>query len=321
MMTFVKVALIAPLVAAVALTGARGAREQAKQRAVEQVSELPYAPSPSTAPIMTLGFRELAADLLFVRMAGYFGSADNDAAGIAGLAEAIVALDPQFRRAYEFGAIAMTAAKRGVDNSIHLRAIKLLESAGRVYPTDWRFPNLAGQIYMIDLQTDDPAQRRTWDESGQLLLESAARKPHAPAEAGVRAAFLQSRLGKKQRAVDSLRELLLITDDAGGRDRILAKLAEIADDDADEIAAELLEARKAFEAEARRERPALPLAMYLMIGPRPAPGFDLAELATGGADVIGSEPFERLEPIIDEPVAVPAPAPAPPPAPGAPSPP
>jgi hypothetical protein len=29
--------------------------------------------------------------------------------------------------------------------------------------------------------------------------------------------------------------------------------------------------------------------MYLLIGPRPAPGFDLGELATGGRDLIGEQ--------------------------------
>ena len=58
-------------------------------------------------------------------------------------------------------------------------------------------------------------------------------------------------------------------------------------------------------------RPAVPATMFVLVGPPIAPGFDLADLATGGRDVIGSEGFERLEPLTDEP-EVPAPeAPAP----------
>ncbi len=38
-----------------------------------------------------------------------------------------------------------------------------------------------------------------------------------------------------------------------------------------------------------RDRPAVPATMYLLIGPRPAPGFDLRELATGGRDLVGAQ--------------------------------
>src|SRR3954469_25034461 len=108
-------------IALVAFAGARFARVAAKERAVTQLDNSPYAPSPAAAPIAALGYRELAADLLLIRMIGYFGSVDNEASGIAGLAEAIVALDPTFPRTYEFGAVAMTSAKRGVTNDIRLR--------------------------------------------------------------------------------------------------------------------------------------------------------------------------------------------------------
>ncbi len=307
-----RIALIVLPLAATALVGARAARDQANTLRGGDVASRPVAPSPTAAPILTLGYRELAADLLFARMVGYWGSEDSEAAAVAELAEAISALDPQFRRAYDFGAVAMTAAKRGVDNAARLRAIKLLDAAARAYPTYWRYPNLAGQIYLADLKTDDPAQRRQWDEKGTLLLESSARKPHAPAEAGMNAVALRSKLGQRQRAIDSLRELLLITEDAGARNKIIATLAELSNDVPDEVAAELIRARREFEAEWQRERPSLPPTLYLLIGPPLRPGFDVARLATGGAELIGSEGFERLESVTDEPPLPSAPSTAPP---------
>src|SRR5262249_46663638 len=141
---------------------------------------------------------------------------------------------------------------------------------------------------LIDLQTGDPGQRRAWDERGAQLLEAAIRKPDAPADAATTAAVLRTRLGQHQRALDGLRELLLITSDASARRRILDKLAELSHADADELAAELLEARRRFEAAWRRDRPAVPASMYLLIGPRPAPGFDLRDFATGGRDPVGA---------------------------------
>jgi len=266
-------------VAIALIAAAQGARVAAKDERTGAATDEPFAPSPAAAPLLSLGYRELAADLLLARAMPYLGGPRSTAEGVAALCEAIVASDPQYRQVYEWCAHAMTLARAGVDQRTHLRAIALLERGVRELPDDWRIPYTAGQMYLIDLQTDDPAQRRAWNERGTRLIEAAIRKPDAPAEAATTAAVLRTRLGQHQRAIDGLREMLLITSDASARQRILDKLAELSHADADELAAELLEARRRFEEAWARDHPALPAAMYLLIGPRAAPGFDPADLS------------------------------------------
>jgi hypothetical protein len=292
-------AIWAALGAVAALAAARGARELAEAEAPKVIADEPYAPSPDAAPLVTLGYRELAADLLFLRLKGYFGGHENTANGIASLVEAVVALDPSYHRAYEWGARATTLAGRGVDNAAFLRAIAVLEAGIQQFPDDWRLPYLAGEIYTQDLQTTDPAQRHAWDERGTLLTESAIRKPNAPAEAATWAATMRTRLGQHQRAVDGLREMLLVTDDETARARLLAKLADLEHTSENELAAELLEARKRFDAAWLAARPAVPPSMFVLIGAPLPRAFDLAELATGGRDLVGTQPIERLEPAGD----------------------
>jgi hypothetical protein len=293
----VKLAATAGIAAVLALGGARVAREAAERQAPRVLADEPYAPAPDTAPLVTLGYRELFADLLFLRLKGYFGGTQNTANGVAALVEAIIALDPQYPRIYEWGARAITLASRGVDNAAYLRAIAVLDAGARRFPQDWRLPYLAGEIYTQDLQTTDPAQRRAWDERGTLLTESAIRKPNAPASAATWAATMRTRLGQHQRAIDGLREMLLVTSDDQARARLLEKLAALADSGASELAAELLEARRTFEAAWLATRPAVPASMYVLIGPPLDPRFDLADLATGGRDLVGTQPIERLEPL------------------------
>lgn len=291
--------VLAAALAVAALAGARAARVVAASERPSDGTDAPYAPTPTSAPFVTLDYRELGADVLFVRMVGYFGGNDSEADAIASLADAITTLDPTFRKAYEFGAVATTGARHGVDNDSRLRAIALLRKAMTVYPHAYRYPMLAGQIYLADLDTQDPAQRRAWDEQGSLLLESAARKPNAPAEAALVAASLQTRFGRRERAAASLRELLLVTTDAGARKQLLERLAELEHQDAEEIAAELFEQRRMFERAWHRERPALPATMFVLVGASLAPGFDLGDLAAGGRDLIGTETVERLDPPSD----------------------
>ncbi|MGE0546707.1 MAG: hypothetical protein AB7O24_32300 [Kofleriaceae bacterium] len=270
-------------------------REAAKtQRPPASVDE-PYAPSPSSAPLVSLGYRELLADLLFVRFAGYLGGGESTTSGTAAVVEAVAALDPAYPKIYETGALAVS--RLNADQDAHKRAIALLEQGMKRYPSDWKLPYLAGQIYILDLESDDPAQRRAWNEKGALLLETAVRKPGAPTEAAAAAAMLRTKLGQRERAIDGLREMLLITTDDSARERLLTKLAELQNADASAIATELFEARKRFVTKWRTERPAVPETMYLLVGPRPAPGFDPYQLATGGRDLIEADPIEQLEPL------------------------
>jgi hypothetical protein len=283
-------------VAALAFGGARLARTAAPAEAAGRIADEPYAPSPAAAPIVSLGYREAVADLLYVRAAGYLGSEQSTASGVAALAEAIAALDPGYRRIYDWGARAITLAKHGVDRPALERALALLDAGARRFPRDWKLPYLAGQIYLLDLQTTDPAQRRAWDDRAALLLESAIRKPGAPADAATTAAALRTRLGQHQRAADGLREMLLVTSDEGARARIAKKLGELEHSDAAELAAELQEQRRLFETRWLAERPAVPETMYVLLGaPLPA-SFDLGDLAAG-PPLVGTDEVERLEPV------------------------
>lgn len=285
------------LVTAVAISGARAARQVAKSIGRGEGTQItrPFVPSPEAAPFVSLGYREAAADLLYVRMIGYFIGEDSTGHGVADLADAIVTLDPALHGVYDHAANAMTLAKHGVDQSVIMRAVRLVERGTKQFPGDWKLLYLAGQMYTQDLRTDDPAQRRAWDERGTLLVESAIRKPGAPSGAATWAAMMRTRLGQHQRAAAGLRELLLVTDDHKTRERLLAALAQLEERDAEQIAAEVLLQRHAFERRWKAERPAVNATMYILLGPRTLPGFGMTDLATGGRDLYVHDEDARLE--------------------------
>src|SRR6185312_11547538 len=161
--------------------------------------------------------------------------------------------------------------------------------------TDWKLPYLAGQIYTQDLETKDPAQRRAWDDKGTLLIETAIRKPGAPAVAAEWAAVMRTKMGEHERAVSELREMILVTEDRAAREALLKRLADLEHTDSSELAAEILEMRHRFDNDWHAQRPDLPATMYILLGPHRSPRFDMRDLATGGRDLVGSEPIEKLE--------------------------
>jgi hypothetical protein len=284
-------------VAAVAFGAARLARTAAKDEQAETIQAEPYAPSPSSAPYLSLGYREAVADVMFVRLRGYFGGAQTTPDAVASICEAVIALDPKFHRAYEYcgGAISFFAlTSPSTDQAVLLRAVAMLERGAREFPNDWHLPNLAGQIYTQDLKTDDPVLRREWDERGTLLVESAIRKPGAPAELQDWAAVMRTKYGQQQRAIRDLREVLLVTTDSKARKRLTARLAQLQNQNADEIAGEIFEARRQFDREWSSQRPLIPATWYVLIGPRLQPSFDPVALATGGRDLVTNALVEPI---------------------------
>src|SRR5262249_1699950 len=215
----------------------------------------PWAPSPAAAPFVSMGYREALADYLWVRVIGYLGGHDDTAQGVEALVRAITALDPHFKRVWDWGARAMTMAEHGVGQDTYLRSIELLEEGMRVYPDDWRLPLLAGETYAVDLRSKDPAQERAWQEKGALLIEKAIRMPGASADEATLATQIRTKLGQHDRAVRELREMILITDDVAAKKEMIDKLAELEKRDASALEAAIEDARAEFQRVWERDRP------------------------------------------------------------------
>ena len=286
------------LVAALGFGSARVARTAAADLAPKELTDVPYAPSPGAAPIVSLGYRELGADLLWIRLLGYWGGNDSTADGISAIVDAIVALDPHYQRIYVAGVHAMNLADHGLTQDTFKHALKILEQGMKEFPDDYQIPELAAEIYTGDLKTNDPAERRKWDEEGTRLMEAAIRKPGAPTWAATWAAHMRSKLGQKQRAIENLKEMILLTRDVEARKKMIDKLAEMEDSNSADLASELYAEKHAFDAAWKRDRPMIPPNVYILIGPRLQPGFDMTDLATGGHDLVGShEEPAKLPPV------------------------
>jgi hypothetical protein len=277
-----------------ALVGARLTRDElATQRARwPKVDQNPYAPSPATAPFVTLGYRELGADLLYVRTRVYLGGRDTGA-GLRGLVDAVVALDPHLEPIYEYAARTIGFVDDGATQDDMRWTAALLERGVREFPDSWKLTKLLGEVYVLDLETDDPAQRAAWNARGAELLERAIHMPGAPRNLGALIAQLRSQLGQHERAAEGLLELIRTTDNKQARDRLIAKYAQLQHVDAVRLADEERWMKERFDRAHQAALPEAPDEMYLLLGDPPKPYIDPADLVAEPA-LIEDEVYEPL---------------------------
>lgn len=264
-----------------------------------KVVEVPYAPSPGAAPFVTLGFRELGADLMWVRAVGYFGGEDDTAEGIRGLVDAMIVLDPMYARAYEWGARAVEWADGGATQADRLWAVAMLERGYELHPTRWKIPYLAGQIYILDLETDDPVQRSAWQARGAELIDRAVRMPGAMRGGATLAAHIRSQLGQQERAERDLEEMIASTSDPEARLKLINKLAALRNENAQVLAEEYDFYRRQFILARLSALPQADDATYILVGDPPKPYIDLGDLAVGGDQPTGLDEELVFEPIPD----------------------
>lgn len=102
-----------------------------------QKAEMTYLPSGKYLKPMTLGFREAAASLLWVKGVIYFGEAyltHGDHQWMGHILDIVTTLNPRFREAYNFGATLLTK-----DNSEITQTLKLIDRGLVQFPEEWQW--------------------------------------------------------------------------------------------------------------------------------------------------------------------------------------
>lgn len=256
--------------------------------------DLPYAPAPAAAPFVTLGYRELAADFFWLRSKTYFGGLEDTSPGLRGLIEAVLALDPSFTPPYEWAPRAIGVVDGGSTQDDQRWAATVVDRGLVRQPDRWQLLKLAGLVYLVELESDDPAQHAAWQDRGATLLEKAIRQPGAPRNLATLVAHVRSELGQRERAVADLQELILTTSDRAARQRLVDKLVELESDSSQALADELQWEYERLERERGKNHPELPPTLYILLGPRPPGYLDLPAMAAPPSLFGDDEVFEAV---------------------------
>jgi hypothetical protein len=277
------VLLVTVALASACWLGTRGLGAQARtqREAWPEAEGLVWLPPPQAAPILAMGYRQLWADINWSRLLVYYGSNWSEDVSfrfryLMRFLDNVIALDPKFKRVYEWGSYAVTFQGGRVELEEYELSVRYLERGMQEFPDHWRYFWLAGIRYYIDLESEDPAEQRRLREHGAALIEQAMHKPDAPENMALLAAGLRSDLGQHERALDNLRQIILTTDNAEAQEKLIQTYRGLAGKEFPEEATRAkLELQRGWMAE-------LPFAspdMYVVLGDRPPAAIDVYALA------------------------------------------
>ena len=192
--------IVTAIVAIVMLVEASRAVEGLSQR--KHRLEVLYLPSGQFVAEAALGYRGLAADILWFRMVQYYGGyrmGENDLALFRHLVDVITDLDPQFTFAYVFGALIIAE-----DLGRYEQGITVLEKGMRNNPLDWWLPFELGFL--------DYVYARDYERAVSNFKKAAA-LPGAGPQAARFAAFAAGKAGHVETSIAMWEELARTSDD------------------------------------------------------------------------------------------------------------
>jgi hypothetical protein len=155
-----------------------------------------YLPETRFLRLVSLGYENVLADLLWFRTISYFGEhyrSDRVYSWLAQMCDRVTDLDPRAFHVYRFAGMVLPWEAREVDEGL-----RLLEKGTRVFPNSWLLRYWLGFEYF--LFKDDYKKATTY-------LEQAARLPGSPASVARLLVLFHQRQYGPQTTVEFLNEL------------------------------------------------------------------------------------------------------------------
>lgn len=182
---------------------------------VTSTEEVIYVPDVRLMRLMSLGYDQAAADIIWIRTLEYFARhfrSDRKYRWLDHFVDQIIALDPDFRKVYHWAGTNALYGRKFVDENVW-SSNRFYEKALEHDPDDYEAAYRLGLNYYVELRGKDEQARKAYRETGLAYLERAANTPGAPARTRNLVASISSRLGKKQLALQYLVDMYIQTDD------------------------------------------------------------------------------------------------------------
>jgi hypothetical protein len=254
----------------------------AQHRAGRQYKDIYYLPSVRWLPVLSLGYRQALADLIWCKSLIYFGeelSHKGQVKYVFEYTDAILALDPDFRQAYRWVATAAIYRPTEITMEVGLRAADYLRRAVERWPADGELHWDYGSLLRFELAPleKDPKRKRSLMERAAPHLEAAARHGAGPPWLALNNVDLLNKLGRTEQSIHHLEELYATVQDKEVKREIEERIAALR---SRTYAEAMRIANEQFEQERLTLYPYLSPGLFLFVGSRPAPGAYERQVAT-----------------------------------------
>jgi hypothetical protein len=243
---------------------------QTQYRGTQQTEDIFYSPSVRALPVLSLGYRRGLAALFWVEALVYFGeqvAMRGKTRYLRDRADAILALDPEFRDVYEWFAVVIVYNSTEITRRDIEISNEFLERGIREFPRDGELIYLLAFNYAIELPSfsQDDQEKNVFRRKAAELFARAATCPGAPPDAALMAVEMGSRGGGDVMAIAYLHKVLALTTDDRIRDQLVARLASLTTRaEADRLDAD----RQTFLTTWKRDYPYLPGGVFELVGER-----------------------------------------------------
>lgn len=197
------------------VVGALGALE--RQRPPEaRAAELSFLPKGEYLRVAALGYRQMAADLIWLKAVQQLGESKQTRAGYRWAYHAVdvvTDVDPAFAFAYQASGTIL-----GVWAELPHESIAILTKGMRHHPDSWQLPLVVGYDYFYELHDTRAAAR---------YFRMAAVLPGAPEYLGKLAARMTVEAGDPDAALEFLQRLSMKTQDERIRAGLLKRMKEV----------------------------------------------------------------------------------------------
>ncbi|MCD6499751.1 MAG: hypothetical protein J7M25_15775 [Deltaproteobacteria bacterium] len=189
-----------------------------------------YLPPANVLKIMSLGYHEAVADLVWTEAILYFG---RQIAGVRRYTyldrylDTAIVLNPYNKRLYKWaGAVSMYNLRR-IDQASVWRSIHYLEQGHRAFPKDWQILFSLASNYLNELHSKDPKVEAKWRRIGADYLWAAANIGGGPAYLHSLAAKIWSDKGRWEVAYRRLQSVYLSTTNPAIRENTRHRLTQL----------------------------------------------------------------------------------------------
>jgi hypothetical protein len=144
--------------------------------------EVVYVARSSTLNLLTLGYKQVAADWIWLKTIQYFVRhllTDRRYPWMIYFVNQIIEFDPQFKQLYMWAGSCILYGREITPERVFL-SNRLYEEALIHFPEDYEPAYRLGMNFYSELRVDDPELRARYQKKGLAYFERAAHAPNAP---------------------------------------------------------------------------------------------------------------------------------------------